>query len=166
VKVGDFGNSRLRDLNTNTANHNPARKLRAAESTEHDRMRSLTGGVGTPVYMAPELLKHHNRVYGNEVDVYSFAIVMWELLTMMTPWAAELKSATYLQFLNELETAIFAGIRPSLPAWCTGGDYTAYVRILERCWVTDPNKRPPFSSLAPELASLVTPTSRLDESSL
>jgi serine/threonine protein kinase len=43
-----------------------------------------TKGVGTPRYMAPEVIKAPNntmRVYNQSCDVYSFAFVLWEVAT-------------------------------------------------------------------------------------
>lgn len=42
------------------------------------------GFTGTYRWMAPEMIKekHHTR----KVDVYSFGIVLWELLTALTPF--------------------------------------------------------------------------------
>ena len=54
VKVTDFGLSIVRE-----------------ESTRNS-------GVGTPVYMAPEMLQE--LPYGPAADVYSLAITMWELV--------------------------------------------------------------------------------------
>lgn len=45
---------------------------------------SAKGFTGTYRWMAPEMIKekHHTK----KVDVYSFGIVLWELLTAMTPF--------------------------------------------------------------------------------
>lgn len=45
---------------------------------------SAKGFTGTYRWMAPEMIKekHHTR----KVDVYSFGIVLWELLTALTPF--------------------------------------------------------------------------------
>ena len=42
-------------------------------------------GAGSPRYMAPECLD--NKAYNMKADVYSFAIVLWELLAGQTPYA-------------------------------------------------------------------------------
>ena len=53
VRVADFGLSRVtHDLNT------------------------LTGGLGTFQYMAPEVMA--NQRYSVKADVYSFGVVLWE----------------------------------------------------------------------------------------
>ena len=41
-------------------------------------------GAGSPRYMAPEILS--GRPYNIKADVYSFAIVLWEILSGQTPF--------------------------------------------------------------------------------
>lgn len=61
VKVADFGISCLESQCGNTK-----------------------GFTGTYRWMAPEMIKE--KKHTKKVDVYSFAIVMWELLTALTPF--------------------------------------------------------------------------------
>ena len=59
-KVADFGMSRITD-------------------------KLMTRGVGTPIYTSPEALA--GRSYTLKADVYSFAFVLWELVTRQIPFA-------------------------------------------------------------------------------
>lgn len=45
---------------------------------------SMTGNCGTVQWMAPEVLA--SEKYAEPADVYSFAIVCWELLTRICPY--------------------------------------------------------------------------------
>ena len=46
----------------------------------------MTKGAGAPLWMtAPEVFASSSR-YGSEVDVYSYGIIMWKLLTWREPW--------------------------------------------------------------------------------
>ena len=56
---------------------------------------TMTKGVGTPLWMAPELLVGGTK-YGPEVDLYSFAIILWELATRKVPWEEEIAETEYL----------------------------------------------------------------------
>lgn len=48
---------------------------------------NLTKGLGTPQYMAPEILKGEgNNRYANKVDVYSFGILTYEVLSGCDPY--------------------------------------------------------------------------------
>ena len=60
AKVADFGLSRITD-------------------------KLMTRGVGTPIYTSPEALA--GRSYTLKADVYSFAFVLWELVTRKIPFA-------------------------------------------------------------------------------
>ena len=57
--------------------------------------------VGTTLWMAPELLRRGS--YGTPCDVYSFGIVMWELLALQLPWAS-------LNSVDEIASYVLAGL--------------------------------------------------------
>ena len=44
----------------------------------------MTGESGTYIYMAPEVIRHEQ--YGPSVDVYSWGILLWELVHNETPY--------------------------------------------------------------------------------
>ncbi|KAK8655888.1 hypothetical protein V6N13_108453 [Hibiscus sabdariffa] len=95
---------------------------------------SAKGFTGTYRWMAPEMIKekHHTK----KVDVYSFGIVLWELLTALTP------------FDNMTpEQAAFAvcqkNARPPLPSSCP----PAFSHLINRCWSSNPEKRPQFDEI-------------------
>uniref|UniRef100_A0A5B7ALE5 non-specific serine/threonine protein kinase n=1 Tax=Davidia involucrata TaxID=16924 RepID=A0A5B7ALE5_DAVIN len=101
---------------------------------------SAKGFTGTYRWMAPEMIKekHHTK----KVDVYSFGIVMWELLTALTP------------FDNMTpEQAAFAvcqkNARPPLPSTCP----MALRRFINQCWSGNPDKRPHFEEIVNILES-------------
>ncbi|XP_051136815.1 serine/threonine/tyrosine-protein kinase HT1-like [Andrographis paniculata] len=92
---------------------------------------SAKGFTGTYRWMAPEMIKekHHTK----KVDVYSFGIVLWELLTALTPFDDMTP-----------EQAAFAvcqkNARPPLPPSCPA----AIRRLIHRCWSSNPDRRPQF----------------------
>lgn len=51
-------------------------------------MLNHTAALGTPLYMAPEVLEH--QPYSAKIDVYSFGVVLWVLYTRREPYT-ELK---------------------------------------------------------------------------
>lgn len=119
-KVGDFGLSKIK------------------------RNTLVSGGVrGTLPWMAPELLNGSSNKVSEKVDVFSFGIVMWEILTGEEPYA------------NMHYGAIIGGIvnntlRPPVPASCD----PEWRRLMEQCWAPDPAQRPAFTEIAGRLRSM------------
>jgi len=70
---------------------------------------TMTGNIGTFMYMSPEVL--FNRPYTEKCDVYSFGIMMHEIFTLKRPYVA---SDNISQFAIGLQ--IINGFRPSIPS--------------------------------------------------
>ncbi|PKA62077.1 Serine/threonine-protein kinase HT1 [Apostasia shenzhenica] len=101
----------------------------------------MTAETGTYRWMAPELystvtLRHgEKKHYNHKVDVYSFAIVLWELLHNKLPFEG-------MSNLQAAYAAAFKNVRPNaenLPE--------ELAVILTSCWKEDPNARPNFSQI-------------------
>jgi len=98
------------------------------------------GFTGTYRWMAPEMIKekHHTR----KVDVYSFGIVMWEILTALVPF----------NDMTPEQAAVAVALknaRPPLPASCP----VAISHMIMQCWATNPDKRPQFDDIVAILES-------------
>ncbi|PKI75717.1 hypothetical protein CRG98_003860 [Punica granatum] len=104
----------------------------------------VSGGVrGTIPWMAPELFNSKSNMVTEKIDVYSFGIVMWELLTGEEPYE-NLRS-------EEIIAGIINGnLRPNIPSWCD----PVWRSLMERCWSSDPESRPSFSEVAKELRTM------------
>ncbi|CAN4080376.1 unnamed protein product [Withania somnifera] len=119
-KVGDFGLSKIK------------------------RNTLVTGGVrGTLPWMAPELLNGSSNKVSEKVDVFSFGIVLWEILTGEEPYA------------NMHYGAIIGGIvnntlRPPVPGFCD----PEWRILMEQCWAPDPSVRPCFTEIARRLRAM------------
>ncbi|GAA0163842.1 non-receptor serine/threonine protein kinase [Lithospermum erythrorhizon] len=108
------------------------------------KQRSIVSGGfrGTLPWMAPELFDPKSMVT-EKVDVYSFAIVMWELLTGETPYA-NMRS-------KEIIAGMMKGdLRPEIPSWCD----PVWRSLMERCWSSDPVTRPSFIDIVKELKAM------------
>ena len=147
VKVSDFGTSRLlsqlkeRESPATSQQRRPTQWMRRPEAGPAVAESRLTGLVGTPAWMAPELMT--SQPYGPAVDVYSFGVVLWELLTRLTPWA-------HLESSADVQAAVLAGERPDIPSDAP----PPYVSVLALCWVTEPAWRPRFADLVISLRRL------------
>jgi serine/threonine protein kinase len=72
----------------------------------------MTCNRGTPLWMAPELVKSikmesrgvKSTLYSQSVDVYSFGIILWETMELRAPWVRCLfeVSLSYMLFLQSL----------------------------------------------------------------
>ena len=79
------------------------------------RRSAHTQSVGTVYYMAPEVAKGR---YGREVDVYSLAVILYELLTGKVPFDGETTAEILMKHLTERPdlSAISPNLRPVFEA--------------------------------------------------
>jgi len=90
--------------------------------------------VGPIKWMSPEALTQ--QIYNTKSDVFSFAIVLIEILTREEPWPGE----------NPVNVAIAVGrdqLRPPIPDHCPQN----LRPIIIQCWAQDPNQRPEFATV-------------------
>nr|XP_010906537.1 phosphoenolpyruvate carboxylase kinase 1 [Elaeis guineensis] len=59
----------------------------SAECFDDGRRRAMTGLVGTPYYVAPEVVA--GREYGEKVDVWSCGVILYMMLGGMAPFCGE-----------------------------------------------------------------------------
>ena len=107
-------------------------------SREIDSDNVMTGSIGTYNYMAPEIINNHP--YTSKVDVFSFALVLWEMLTKDIPYRK------YKQF--DMMKAITSNIRPKIPL-CS--DFLK--NLIQDCWNEDQFLRPSFDIIVKRMKS-------------
>jgi predicted Ser/Thr protein kinase len=158
AKIADFGIATRSTGNTTTAPRGPAtpeetlapRDLPAATATgaraidtERNAALTLTGQIlGTPVYMAPELLKGA-RLATPASDVYAFGVIAWEILTGALPEGFEV-----LMHLRSRDGVTLPSIRTLLPALSP-----RVAELLDACLSRDASARPDAGALALALAT-------------
>ena len=123
-----------------------------SNSLTNSMQLSMTGKVGTPLYMAPELLLEDDH-YGPAVDVYAFAILAYEIVTGKEPFSEKGKTANLKTLLKKITT----GGRPEF----TEGVQDNMKELITQCWSQDAKDRPSFETIFQKLSSDFT---YLDES--
>ncbi|KAL0438239.1 UNVERIFIED_CONTAM: Serine/threonine-protein kinase STY46 [Sesamum latifolium] len=101
----------------------------------------MTAETGTYRWMAPEVINH--QPYDQKADVFSFAIVLWELVTAKVPY----DTMTPLQ----AALGVRQGLRPELPK----NAHPKLLDLMQRCWEAVPSNRPSFSEIRIELEELL-----------
>ncbi|EPS71752.1 hypothetical protein M569_03004, partial [Genlisea aurea] len=104
----------------------------------------ISGGVrGTLPWMAPELLNGSSSLVSEKVDVFSYGIVMWELLTGNEPYAD-------LHYGAIIGGIVSNTLRPAVPESCEDD----WRDLMERCWSSEPSERPCFSEISDGLRAM------------
>lgn len=101
----------------------------------------MTAETGTYRWMAPEVINH--QPYDQKADIFSFAIVLWELLTAKIPY----ENMTPLQ----AALGVRQGLRPEIPK----DIHPRLCDLMQRCWDMVPSNRPPFSIIRVELEDIL-----------
>jgi serine/threonine protein kinase len=56
--------------------------------------------LGTPLYMAPEIIERPGEAYTNKVDVWSLAVILYNLLTKEFPFYSSHRMKLYQKIIN------------------------------------------------------------------
>eukprot|EP00177_Eucheuma_denticulatum_P003292 GFKZ01005946.1.p1 GENE.GFKZ01005946.1~~GFKZ01005946.1.p1 ORF type:complete len:1197 (+),score=199.39 GFKZ01005946.1:23-3592(+) len=119
-KVGDFGLTRI---------------SRGSAAVQ------MTGQCGTFQYMAVEVLA--NKPYSEKADVFSFGILLWEMVARKLPYFG-------MQPMQVAIAVLQQGMRPPMPAKCP----VPLAKLMRACWDSDPNRRPSFAQLVEALEAM------------
>jgi len=129
VKVLDFGLAKAMDQGTSSAGGTTASPTLLDSPTLTAAGTKLGVILGTAAYMAPEQAR--GSAVDKRADIWAFGVVLWELLTGRSLFAADTVSDT---LAGVLKTEIDLGTLPDrtpLPVR----------RLLQRCLERDPKKR-------------------------
>lgn len=100
--------------------------------------KKMTAETGSYRWMAPEVIRH--ELYATPCDVYSYAILAWEMLTYRVPFDNMMPVEAAFAVAREAK-------RPPIPSSCP----SPVRQMLEACWAQEAKKRPTFSELCAAL---------------
>ncbi|KAK1378737.1 Serine/threonine-protein kinase HT1 [Heracleum sosnowskyi] len=92
---------------------------------------SLIDDPGTFRWMAPEMLKR--KSYSKKVDMYSFGLILFEMVSGTIPYKDKTPSQAAFAVLNK-------NLRPVIPEDCP----STMRALIEQCWSLHPDRRPEF----------------------
>jgi serine/threonine protein kinase len=119
VKIIDFGLARVVDN----------------ASPDMDELYEMSGETGSLRYMAPEVAS--SKPYNQKADVYSFGMILWELVAYEKPFNGMNREEYY-------DKVVHSGFRPEI----TKKFPEQLADLIQRCWNTDPQIRPNFDRIA------------------
>eukprot|EP00268_Persea_americana_P046746 TRINITY_DN4829_c0_g1_i5.p1 TRINITY_DN4829_c0_g1~~TRINITY_DN4829_c0_g1_i5.p1 ORF type:complete len:194 (-),score=49.72 TRINITY_DN4829_c0_g1_i5:1148-1729(-) len=115
---------------------------------KHNTFLSSRSTAGTAEWMAPEVLR--NELSDEKSDVFSFGVILWELATLQQPWGG----------MNPMQVVGAVGFqerRLDIP-----DDMDPVVAdIIQKCWQTEPKRRPSFADIMAALKPLQKPSSQV-----
>ncbi|XP_070775016.1 receptor-interacting serine/threonine-protein kinase 1 [Enoplosus armatus] len=113
-------------------------KLTREESRRKSRLGRSAGtrGAGTLSYMAPEHLDSIHTASTEKSDVYSFAVVVWVILTGEEPYANARSEDQMSQCVRNGDRPAEDLIPRDTPA--------EMIQLMKRCWDHNPLQRPTF----------------------
>ncbi|NVM38074.1 MAG: protein kinase [Candidatus Lokiarchaeota archaeon] len=96
---------------------------------------TMTKGIGTPLWMAPEVVKAQGEgkkiTYDEKVDIYSYGIILSELINRKEPFS---------EIENRFEVVPFVlrGGRPEIKEKAPA----SFIALMEQCWAQRASDRP------------------------
>ncbi|KPP77962.1 ankyrin repeat and protein kinase domain-containing protein 1-like [Scleropages formosus] len=131
VKISDFGLIKWEEYSN------------SMEFIEHLSSR------GNISYIAPEIFTQSPDAPGTKYDVYSFAIVIWEVLTQKKPYPGANNIMTVIMKVSSGKRPSVEKIPDDKPQECDD-----MIDIMQKCWQQEATSRPPFSETVAETEAL------------
>ncbi|KAH8370102.1 hypothetical protein KR093_002190, partial [Drosophila rubida] len=131
IKIADFGLSR---------------------DVYHENVYRKSGGSGKlPIkWLALESLTH--QVYTSQSDVWSFGVLLYEIITLGGMPYPSISPRDLLQLLRQ-------GVRMKRPDGCTDDMFA----LMESCWCSIPANRPTFADLMQRLGGMLLATKEIPQ---
>ncbi|XP_019642664.1 PREDICTED: uncharacterized protein LOC109483957 [Branchiostoma belcheri] len=134
AKISDFGLSKYKNL----------------ASKSYGSKECL---AGTMTHIPPENFINVHLKPGEKFDVYSFGILIWEILTGQTPYGNAFNTA-------HIRSSVTDGQRPDRKAIPKEGpnELPFFIQLMEECWHQLPRERPQFRELGERVQGVMQRT--------
>ena len=141
-KICDFGLSKTRGVNMS--------------------QKVMTQAVGTPLWMAPEVVL--GNTYSYSCDVFSFSIMICEMMTETLPYLDMVEP--HMQGNIHFKVATQADFRPRIPARVVDDpenfEAKSLVELMKQGWSQDPAARPSSKEVYERLKAIASVVNALD----
>ncbi|KAG2488607.1 hypothetical protein HYH03_012924 [Edaphochlamys debaryana] len=109
--------------------------------------------AGTAAYVAPECFDPEVLGITYKADMYSYGVVLWEMLAGVQPWSGMSPIPIALQVA--MHNRRLAVPPPNAPGSCPSRWPPKLVQIIEECFDKDPLRRPAAAEVAKRIALLI-----------
>jgi len=114
---------------------------------EH-RTRTLTKGVGTLIYSAPEILNGSSNYDAQKTDIYSYGVLLWELFTGKEPFS----DPPYDKLSNtDIAMHVIKGTIQPMPK----DIHPDVEKLINACWSGEVDKRPSATEIIKQLEKIL-----------
>jgi serine/threonine protein kinase len=110
-------------------------------SIEFSKRTLISSNIFQTQWMAQEILVG-NQPYTPKADIYSFGVVLWELVTRKIPFE---EHNTW-----EIPNIVGRGDRPPIPKDCP----SKFASLIHSCWQENPSKRPSFTTISEQISKM------------
>lgn len=149
MKLFDFGLARIMRDDGNASvsvaqndSNDQGVTERGGLETDENAIYNMSGGTGTPRFMAPEV--YMDLPYGAKVDVFSLSIVIWQVLSLLQPYG-DVPASKFE------ETVIKGGLRPPInESWPS-----ELKDMVSNMWSSDSARRPASKDVVTTLEILL-----------
>nr|XP_002736404.1 PREDICTED: leucine-rich repeat serine/threonine-protein kinase 1-like [Saccoglossus kowalevskii] len=106
--------------------------------------QGIQGSDGTPGFQAPEV--RPGMVYDEKIDIFSYAMLLYELITGMRPFQKLARTI-------DITKAVREGKRPTFKEYCINANFPALEKLMKECWNTNPILRPSAKTISRKMVS-------------
>jgi len=148
VKIGDFGSIKGQFGIDNTNQ----RRNTMEQADIRPASNKMTRGIGTPIYMAIEVIRCYE--YDDKAEVWSYGVMLYKIAThripdLLTELPAEVVGRSRGPYLGHVLKLLEAGHRLELSAseLADQGAPGWYCGLMRQCMLASPEERPGFADI-------------------